>query len=394
MTIQTPNSKLQTTSSLKGLKVAIVCDWLTSIGGAERVLLEIHKLFPNAPIFTSQYDPTQIDWFKDADVRATWLQKLPKNNTFRKFLPVLRRIAFESLDLREYDLIISSSGAEAKAVKKLKPGAIHITYCHSPTHYYWSRYYEYLANPGFGWFNPLARFGLKVLARSMRRWDYKVAQRPDFFIANSAHIKKMIKKYYNREATVIYPPVDIDRFQSPAQTPNSKLQTPRVCRGFVITGRQVPYKKIDLAVLACTKLNAPLKVVGFGPEHDNLVKIAGPSVEFFTDVSDAEMVNYIASAKAFLFPGVEDFGIAPVEAMAAGVPVIAYKAGGALDYVVPGKTGEFFEEQTVDSLVEAINKFDASKFKQADLKAKAKEFSQQNFSKKLLEFLEEKCAVS
>lgn len=375
-------------SKLNNLKVAIVCDWLTSIGGAERVVLEIHKLFPGAPIYTSQYNPAKFDCFKGADIRTTWLQKLPKNNTFRKFLPVLRRFAFERLDLREYDLVISSSGAEAKAVKKLKPGAIHVCYCHSPTHYYWSRYNDYMKNPGFGWLNPLAKLGLKVLVKPMRKWDYKAAQRPDYLIGNSTHIQKMIKKYYNRESTVIHPPVDTARFQ----TPNSKLLTPK--NGFVITGRQVPYRRIDLVISACNQLKMSLKIIGNGPEHNNLVKMAGSTIKFFTNVSDAQMVDYFNSSEAFIFPAVEDFGIAPVEAMAAGLPVIAYKTGGALDYVVPNKTGLFFEEQTVDSLVNALKKFDSTKFKPADCVAKAQEFSQQNFIARLTQFLEEKCAES
>jgi glycosyltransferase involved in cell wall biosynthesis len=391
---QSTKYNLQNTSNLKDLKVAIVCDWLTSIGGAERVVLEIHKLFPDAPIYTSQYNPAKFDCFKNADIRTTWLQKLPKNNTFRKFLPILRRFAFEGLDLREYDLVISSSGAEAKAVKKLKPGAIHICYCHSPTHYYWSRYNEYMKNPGFGWLNPLAKLGLKVLVKPMRKWDYKAAQRPDYLIGNSKHIVKMIKKYYNRESTVIHPPVDTARFQTPksvtSRTPNSELRTPKA--GFVITGRQVPYRRIDLVISACNQLKMSLKIIGNGPEHNNLAKMAGPTVQFFTNVSDAQMVDYFNSSEAFIFPAVEDFGIAPVEAMAAGLPVIAYQAGGALDYVVPNKTGLFFKEQTVDSLVDTLKKFDVCKFEPADCVAKAGEFSQQNFAKKMIKFMEEKCA--
>src|SRR3990167_1473815 len=160
----------------KPLKVAIVCDWLVSIGGAERVVLDLHKMFPGAPIYTSQYDPKKIDWFKDADIRTTWLQKLPYG--LRKFLPVLRAWSFSHLDLSEYDLVISSSGAEAKGIKTSK-NTLHVNYCHSPTHYYWIRYDEYLQNPGFGSFNWLARLGLEVLVGPMRRWDLKASQRPD-----------------------------------------------------------------------------------------------------------------------------------------------------------------------------------------------------------------------
>src|SRR5438105_5038206 len=217
------------------MKVAIVCDWLTGIGGAERVVLELHRLYPEAPIYTSQYDPKAIDWFKDADVRTTWLQRLPRS--LKKFLPVLRAWTFGRLDLSEYDLVISSSGAEAKAVKT-GPKTVHICYCHAPTHYYWSRYEQYMRHPGFGILNPLARFGLLLLVRPMRGWDYKASQKPDYFITTSNYTKSEIKKYYGRKARVIHPPVDIVRFQ-----PKEKLQR----HGFLIAGRQTPYKRFDLA---------------------------------------------------------------------------------------------------------------------------------------------------
>lgn len=368
---------------MKDKKVAIVCDWLTSIGGAERVVLALHEMFPTAPIYTSQYDPKQIDWFLKADVRTTWLQRLPKNNTFRKFLPVLRRIAFQQLNLREYDLVISSSGAEAKSVKKLKKGAVHICYCHSPTHYYWSRYDEYMKNPGFGFLDPIARVGLKILAGPMRKWDYKVAQRPDYLVANSTHIQKKIKEYYNRDSTVIYPPVDEERFKNVATKYDRK--------GFSVAGRMAPYKKIDLAVKTCTDLNIPLTVIGNGPMFEKIKSIAGPTIKFVGAVDDNEMPKLIAQSKAFIFPGLEDFGIVPVEAMAAGTPVIAYQAGGALDYV-NSKTGLFFKKQNVESLKTVIQNFDPKKFKQSDLIEHAKLFSKRKFKSKMEDFIE-KCVA-
>jgi len=370
-------------NKLANLKVAIVCDWLTSIGGAERVVLALHEIFPNAPIYTSQYDPNQVSWFKDIDVRTTWLQKLPKNNTFRKFLPVLRRIAFQKLDLREYDLVISSSGAEAKSVKKLKSGAIHVCYCHSPTHYYWSRYDEYIKEPGFGKLNPLARLGLKILSKPMRNWDFKVAQRPNYLIANSSHIQNKIKEYYKRDSIVIHPPVEIERFNKVAGTyPKS---------GFVAGGRQTPYKHFDLIIESCTKLNIPITIFGDGPMHEKLLASAGPSIKFMGELSDNEVPKYLASAVGFIFPVYEDFGIIPVEAMAAGTPVIAYKAGGALDYINP-KTGAFFNQQTTRSLSEAINNFIPSQYKKHDLLLEASKFSKEEFISNFKRLLDKICA--
>lgn len=334
------------------LKVAIVCDWLTGIGGAERVVWELHQMYPDAPIYTSQYDPSKIDWFVDADVRTTSLQRLPKR--FKKFLPLLRAWTFRRLDLSEYDLVLSSSGAEAKGVKT-GPNTIHINYCYTPTHYYWVRHDEYLENPGFPrGLNWAARIALKLLVGPLRRWDFQAAQRPDFMISLSTHTQAMVKKYYKRDTDVIHPPVEVDRFRIPGN-----IKTP-LRHGFVIAGRQTPYKRFDLAVEACNELKVPLIVIGDGPDHKRLEKLAGRSTTFLTNVNDAEIVDHFQSALAFIMPNMDDFGIVAVEAMAAGTPVVAYKKGGSLDYMKPGKTGLFFEKQTVKdlsaTLEEAMNK--------------------------------------
>lgn len=357
------------------MKVAIVCDWLTGIGGAERVVLELHKLYPDAPIYTSQYDPKAIDWFKNADVRTLWLQRLPK--ALKKFLPVLRAWAFSRLDLSDYDLVISSSGAEAKAVKT-RPSAVHICYCHAPTHYYWSRYEQYLHQPGFGLLDPLARIGLLALVKPMRRWDWQAAQNPDYLVTNSNYTKSQIKKYYGREADIIHPPVDIERFQ---------LKSKADRYGFVTAGRQAPYKRIDLAVAACSQLDVPLKVIGYGPEHNKLVKMAGPRASFLTRLSNQEIPRHFQTAEAFIFPGVDDFGIVAVEALAAGTPVIAFKGGGALEYVKEGKTGLFFDRQTPNSLMQVLQDFDASHFQPATLMKEAEKFSPQKFQQAFAQFV-------
>jgi glycosyltransferase involved in cell wall biosynthesis len=359
------------------MRVAIVCDWLTGLGGAERVVLELHRMFPEAPIYTSQYDSVAVEGFEGADVRTLWLQKLPK--ALKKFLPMLRAQAFSHLDLSEYDLVISSSGAEAKAVKT-GPNTVHICYCHSPTHYYWSRYDAYMAHPGFGLLDPIARLGLRLLVGRMREWDYQAAQNPDYFIVNSKHTAAELKKYYGREAEVIHPPVDIERFK-----PKDKIVEKH---GFVTAGRQTPYKRIDLAVAACTELDVPLKVIGDGPDHNKLVKMAGARVSFLTNVSDSEIPRHFQQAEAFIFPGIDDFGIVAVEALAAGTPVIAYGAGGALDYVKPSKTGLIFNEHTAESLVEALRNFRSKRFKATDLLDTASRFSPGTFSTNLSHFIE------
>lgn len=356
---------------MKDKRVAIVCDWLIG-GGAEKVVAELHTMFPDTPIYTS-YATKQWREKLDNQVRTSYLQWWPFSKV-RKFIPFLRAFWFSHLNLRDYDIIISATGAEAKGIKT-NDSQVHVSYCYAPTHYYWSRYDEYIANPGFGKLNWLARFGLKLLIKPMRNWDYKAAQRPDYMIAISSNIQNQIKKYYKRDTNIIHPPVDTERFMIPTE----KHGVANVRRGYVITGRQTPYKRIDLAVTACTELNVPLIVIGNGPEHKRLKKLAGKNVTFLTRVTDTELPHYLQSAEAFIFPGMDDFGIAPVEAMAAGTPVIAYKAGGALDYVVEGKTGTFFTKQTTESLVEAIKSFTPRTSTETTCKKKSQEFSIKKF---------------
>lgn len=348
--------------SRPGLKVAIVHDWLIG-GGAELVVEQLHVMYPDAPIYTS-YCTDEWRERLDDKVVTGWLQHLGK---VRKFIPFLRIWWFQSLSFEDFDLVISSSGAEAKGVKTGQ-NTLHVNYCHAPTHYYWSRYEQYMEHPGFGPFDFLARIGLKLLVGPLRRWDYKAAQRPDIMIANSTHIQAEIKKYYGRGATVVFPAVHTERFSKPENT-----DLPR--SGFLISGRQTPYKRFDLAVEACSQLGLQLRVVGGGPDHHHLQHLAGPSVTFLGKVSDEELEKEFASAGTLIFPGLDDFGITPVEAMAAGTPVLAYKAGGALDYVVPGKTGEFFTEPAVESLVAALQGFDPARYSAGDLQAEAAKFS-------------------
>lgn len=374
------------------MKVAIVCDWLTNIGGAEKVLLEVHRLYPQAPIYTSKYSKKGIDWFLDADVRTGWLQIFPV--CLRRFLGPLRQRWFSHLDLSGYDLVISVTGAEAKAVKA--PDGIHVSYCHVPTQYYWQMYDEYVENPGFGILNPLVRVCFKALVKPLRKADYKAAQGVNYFVTISGYARDLIKKYYKREATVICPPVEVDDFkiktlEKQMKKGNMVVENP-VENFYVVTSRQVTWKRLDLAVKACLKLERPLYVIGEGPEHKRLMKIAGGSslIRFFPLMKKEELRNYLANAKGYLFPSMEPFGIAPVEALAAGCPVVAFGDGGALDYIIDGKNGVLFDKQTVKSLADGIIKFEKMKFDSDFVVKTADKFSAKRFDDELKGFLNEK----
>ena len=392
------------------MKVAIVCDWLTSVGGAERVLRSICDLFPDAPIYTSQYNEKKIDWFKDRSVHVGWLQIFPTG--FRRFLGPLRQSYFNHLDLSEYDLIISVTGAEAKSVKK--GNALHLCYCHVPTQYYWGLKDDYLTNPGFGILNPLARLVLKTALPKLKTADYKAAQRPDEFITISTYAQEQIKTAYGRESTIIFPPVAVEKFSTrefstsretikpeksqikkPEQK-NNKIQQksnianlasvkPAARYGFVTTSRQVTWKRLDLAIKACMELKVPLTVIGEGPEHRKLVKIAKHSrnIKFVPLQNQKELKTYLEQAEGYIFPSLEPFGIAPVEALAAGCPVIAYGKGGAVDYVIDGENGVLFGKQSVNSLRLALKKFRTLKFPEEKVKNSALPFSEKHFKAKL-----------
>ncbi len=355
-------------------KVAIVHDWLVG-GGAELVVEQLHKMFPDAPIYTS-YSTREWRERLDGKVRTSWLQPLGR---LRKFLGPLRILWFTHLKLKGYDLVISSSGAEAKGIK-VPPGTLHVNYCHAPTHYYWSRYNEYMKHPGLGKLNWLARIGLRLLVAPLRKWDYKAAQRPDYIVANSTHIQKEIQKYYGRYSVVIHPPVYLERFQRP-----ENLKRPR--KGFVVSGRQTPYKRFDLAVEACTKYGLPLTVIGDGPDHKRLRAMAGKTITFLGRVSDEVLEEEFASAEALIFPNLDDSGITLLEGMAAGTPVVAYKAGGALDYILPGKSGKFFTEPTADSLGTALKNFDSTRYSHSAIAVYARRFSAEQFRKHMTMYL-------
>ncbi len=362
---------------IKDLKIAIVVEELTQLGGAERVLDALLELFPKAPIYTLVWDKEKTQHRYDQfDVRPSFIQKLPFGiKKYKWYLPLMP-MAVESFDLSEFDLIISSSSALIKGIETTK-NQIHICYCHTPTRYLWSDVKDYLKTAPI----PLVARPIMPLVISMlRKWDLKASKRPDFYIANAENIKQKIKKYYNRDSVVIYPPVDTDRFKI-----SQNIQD-----YFLITSRIEPYKKVDLVVEAFNKLGLKLKVVGSGTKKAEIAKMAGPNIEFTGRLSDEDLAKAYESCIAYLFPQEEDFGIVPVEAMSAGRPVIAYKKGGSLETVIEGKTGEFFYPQTVEALVSVVKNFDAQKYNSQFIRNHALKFSKHVFKAKILEYIKDK----
>ena len=354
-------------------KVAIVHDWLYG-GGAEQVVFNLHKLYPKAPIYTS-YCTSQWQEKLNNKVITGYLNRWPFTR-LRKILVVPRILWFKKLNLKSYDLVIISSGnGEAKFVSNLKPGAKTIFYCHTPVHFYWDKYDEYLKAPGFGIFNPIVRLSLKILVGPLKKADYKAAQKPDVIIANSSHIASKIKQYYNRMSTVIYPPVNLNKLKKDI----SKERT-----GLITVGRQVPYKRIDLFVEAAKNFNMPLKIVGDGPVHKELLKQATGlnNVSFYRNISDDHLAELLAGSKLFVFTAIEDFGIAPVEALASGTPVVAFNEGGSLDYVNE-KTGILFNKYNAESLSKAVEKALNQKWNHSEIQQFAGRFSEERFAKQM-----------
>ena len=347
-------------------KIAIVHYWLVGSGGGENVVKAMLELFPQADVFTLVEDPAFSQTIVPRDrLRTSFLQRIPgAARHYRALLPLMPT-ALENLDLRGYDLIISSESGPAKGI--VPPlDAVHICYCHSPMRYLWDQYHEYRESAGW-----LQRLVLSLCITRLRLWDQASSLRVDRFIANSRYVASRIDRYYRRPAHVIHPPVDVDDF--------ALSET----RGdyYLITGRHVSYKRIDLAIAACNALGRKLVITGDGPETARLRASAGPTIEFVGRCSFADLKRHYSECRAFLMPGEEDFGIAPVEAMASGRPVIAFGRGGARETVVDGKTGLFFPEQTVESLSEAMLAFEGreGRFEPAAIRRHALGFAKGRF---------------
>jgi len=359
------------------MKVALIYDRVNKWGGAERTLLALHELFPEAPLYTAVYSPAKAKWAKVfPKVIPSFLQKLPYAKDRHEFLGTITPIAFESLIFDEYDLVISVTSEAAKGVIT-KPSTRHICYCLTPTRYLWSGYNYY-----FG--NRFLRFLSKPVVAYLKKWERTASQRPDVMIGISNAVKVRIKKYYNRDVKVVFPPADINKFKMNNPLRGQKLKAKNF---YLIVGRLVAYKRVDLAIEAFNRLGLPLVIIGKGSQERKLKSMAKDNIKFLGGLTDARLADYYRKCTALIFPQEEDFGIVTVEAQASGAPIIAFKAGGALDTVIDGKTGTFFDKQDVDSLVKTVQRFQKIDFDYKDLIKNAQRFSKSRFKREFLKLI-------
>lgn len=368
---------------LTSMKVAIVHDWLVNYGGAERVVEQMLKMYPDADIYTLVYDKKKMGKiFPEEKVHPSFIQKIPKaTKLYTKFLSLMPK-AFESFDLTSYDLVIASSSSCAKGVIT-SPNTAFVAYIHSPMRYAWDLYYDYFMNAGI-----LTRFFMKRQMPAIRQWDFLSSQRINTLVANSSYIKKRIKKFWNRDSKVIFPPVDVDRL-SPNNLPAEDF--------YVVFSRFVSYKRVDLAIKACGQLGKKLIVIGSGSQESELKTLASKyrkaDIKFTGRINDEEVKVYLQKCRAMIFSAEEDFGIIPVECQACGRPVIAFGKGGALETVKENTTGIFFQEQNEESLKEAIVRFEKLEgegtFKTTVIVEHAQKFSAERFRRELQAVIDE-----
>jgi len=358
------------------MKTALIHYWLVNDRGGEKVLAALAKLYPEADLFTHVYDPEAMpEAISRLNIRTTFIQKLPfAKKRYQSYLPLMP-LALRRLELSGYDLIISSESGPAKGIRKSE-AATHICYCHTPMRYLWDMSDEYYKNASI-----LKKLGMNLFLPWLRKWDVRSAEQVDHFIANSQFVADRIKRIYNREATVIHPPVDTEYFLKLKRDPHDF---------YLFFGQLTAYKRADLAVKALSRLGKHLIIAGDGECFQPLKKLAGPNIEFAGKVSDKKLDELYSQAKALIFPGVEDFGIVPVETQASGCPVIAYRKGGALETVDENETGLFFSQQTVDSLCDAVQRFEAMEFSKNACRRNAARFSTERFGDEILRFISER----
>ncbi len=357
------------------MKIALVHDYLVQYGGAERVLEAFVEIWPQAPIYTLIYDREAVhNRFDKNEVRTSFLQKIPFARKHHRIFPPLMMLAIEQFNFDYYDVVLSDSSSFAKNIIT-NSNTLHISYCHTPMRYGWDdcQYYTQEYN-----FPNIVKKTSPFLMNYIRMWDWQATNGVDKFIANSKFVQGRIKKYYNRDSVVINPPVLVDKFQI----------SEKVEDYFLLVGRMMKYKKMDLVIRAFNEMKLPLKVVGRGMELKNLKKIAGPTVEFLGRVSDRELAGVYSRAQAFLFPQEEDFGIVAIEALASGRPVIAYRSGDVQENIEDGKTGIFFERQTEDDIIKAVKKFQQIDFDKEYIRQQALRFNKEIFKKEIKRIVE------
>lgn len=364
--------------SFRKAKIALVFDWMTNNGGAEKVNSVLHKMFPQAPIFTSIFNHDVIKGFEKAAITTSFIQNLPFSKTKHQLYLKLMPYAYELFDLSNYDIVISSSHACAKGIIT-KPETLHICYCHTPMRYAWDNWHSYIRDYKM---NPIIKSFAKKSLHKIRMWDRLSADRVDHFIANSETTKKRISKYYKRDSDVIHPMIDSKKFYISKETKGY----------FLAVGRLIPYKKFDLIIEAFNQIGLPLKIVGEGIIQEELRNKAKSNVEFLGNIDDKSLQKIYSECEALIFPQVEDFGITTIEAMASGRPVIAFNQGGAVDTIIDGKTGIFFNKQTPEHLISAIETYQKTKnkFDTHFIKKHAQSFDQEEFENKLMKLIEEK----
>lgn len=356
------------------MKTALVYDRINKWGGAERVLLNLHKIFPKAPLYTSVYDQKKAQWAEVFDIRTSFLQKIPKASKSHEYYATLMPFAFEKMSFDNFDLVISVTSEAAKGIIT-SPKTLHVCYCLTPTRYLWSDYEDYFKNS-------LLRIISKPAVFYLRKWDKIASKRPDIYIAISEEVRKRIKKYYNRDSIVIYPPVELNLAKLKEEKNNIKSDY------FLIVSRLVPYKRIDIAVSAFNKLKLPLKIIGTGSEEKKLKRMANPNIEFLGDLTDDQLVSYYKGCYALIFPGREDFGLTVLEAQSFGKPVIAFQEGGALETIIEGRTGKFFYPQSKEALIEALRRIKEMQFNIDDCKKQAEKFRFEEFKKKFISVID------
>jgi glycosyltransferase involved in cell wall biosynthesis len=354
-------------------RIAVIHDNFAQMGGAEKVAEALHRLLPEADLHSTLVVREKLsDALRQAEIRTSWMQHLPSLQRYYRHYFLLYPFAIESLDLSSYELVVSSCFGYAKGIRK-NPDAVHVCYCHTPARWVW-RYEDYSAREKFG---GMKKMLLPPLLAGLKRWDLRAARRPDYFIANSQVVAQRIRDFYRRDAVVIPPPIDVTRFQ-----PSTEQQD-----YYVVLSRLTAYKRIDLAIEACNRLRRNLVVIGDGSDRRRLESLAGPTVTLLGRQPDAIVESLVSRCRALLFTGEEDFGMVPLEVNAAGRPVIAYRGGGAMETVIEGETGVFFDQPTAASLAAAIQEFESCSWNQAMLRRHAEKFDYHAFARNFLEFL-------